>query len=126
MQVDNDFASSLFTAIRSSDMTLPESRPSSNLCDDCEDFRKRIWNMSFNKTYPTHQLRHRAEVKACDLCGLLWSACERHSFTKHPVVRFERKDSSLRINGVGPQVLSIFRSPGELRSRRVDGESERR
>ncbi|KAK0613670.1 hypothetical protein B0T14DRAFT_499110 [Immersiella caudata] len=109
--VDNKFASSLFATMKSSKIALPESQLSSNLCEECKDLRKRIWIMGFNKTYHTDQLRQRAETKICDLCGLLWKACERHRFTEQARVLFERHESSLKINGVGQRALSIFRSP---------------
>jgi hypothetical protein len=57
-------------------------------------------------------LKERSEI--CDFDKMLWEACEKFGGTKNPSVRFERIDSSLRMNGSPyPPVLSICRSPGK-------------
>lgn len=113
-KIDNDFASSVFSAIKNRDgCVVPEARISTKLCVDCKRFRDQLWNPGFNITYSVQELETRANRKECDLCWLLWRTCEPNWGTLFPTIQFERIDSSLRMNGGHLPVLSIFRSSGK-------------
>ncbi|KAF6841818.1 hypothetical protein CMUS01_03421, partial [Colletotrichum musicola] len=53
---------------------------------------------------------------------LLWKTYEKQAEAGLPDVFFERLGSSIRINGTGPPVLSIYRSPGQIKKTWIDGD----
>lgn len=115
--MDNEFASGLFSTFKASSLfDVPEARVSSHLCEECQAVREELWRPAFSVTYDVSKLEVRSKLKECDLCGLFWRTCERHGGTVFPTVQFDSVDSSLRMNGGGHPVLSIFRSP-DLKAR---------
>ncbi|CAM1502343.1 Fc.00g043270.m01.CDS01 [Cosmosporella sp. VM-42] len=86
--------------------TLP--RLSSQLCSSCLELD--FWSPAFSILYQTQELEGKST--ACDLCNLFWTMCKREGATKHPTVQFDRVQSSITLNGGGPPILSIYRSPG--------------
>jgi hypothetical protein len=113
LHVDNDFASGLFSTIKSSDsLEVPQVYESYNPCKECQIVREDLWSPAFSITYDVSKLEARSKSKECDLCGLFWRTCERRGGTTFSTVKFDRIQSSLKMNGGGPPVLSIFRSPG--------------
>ncbi|KAB5582972.1 hypothetical protein GE09DRAFT_1167128 [Coniochaeta sp. 2T2.1] len=115
--VDNEFATKLFTTIKTSqNLGDLSARPSGTLCQQCRDLQDRLWDTTFDKSYQMSDLKARAGAKTCDLCGLVWRTCERRSLTGFATALLERVGSSLRINGTSSINLSIFRSP-DLRTR---------
>ena len=120
--VDNEFASGLFSTFKASSLfDVPEARVSSHLCKECQAVREELWRPAFSVTYDVSKLEARSKLKQCDLCGLFWRTCERHGGTVFPTVQFDSVDSSLRMNGGGLPVLSIFRSPGRSTPTVVSG-----
>jgi hypothetical protein len=111
--VDNRFASELrHISTTSVSDGYAEGHPSSKLCSDCQKFSASVLQPSFSMVYQMVDLEARSKGTQCDLCGLLWRACERHDATKLPNVLLQRVGSSLRMNGMSGGALSIFRSPG--------------
>jgi len=88
------------------------------LCEACRAVRDGIWNPGFAKTYQISSLKERAKAKSCDLCGLMWRACERFELNRqmHANARFERVGSFFKLNDILTPALSIFRSP-DLKTR---------
>jgi hypothetical protein len=110
IHVDNTFASAIISRIKNSaSLTLPELSESASLCSLCQslDF---FGSLGFSIEYSPNDLEERS--KTCDLCGLLWRTCQRNNGNNSSTVRFEKVQSSLRMNGSGPPVLSIYRSLG--------------
>ncbi|KAF2500445.1 hypothetical protein BU16DRAFT_247175 [Lophium mytilinum] len=112
--VDNDFASSLFSSFRKSgSFEVAQPLKLSRLCRECLDMKERLWKPAFSVTYDLPGLRIRSVRKECDLCVLLWNTCERHGGTKYPTVQLEKNKFSkfsLTMNGGEHSVLSIFRA----------------
>jgi hypothetical protein len=112
LQNDNEFASSLFSALKKSDsFHFTEACATSHLCNQCQTIRDRLLLPGFSITYDTTVLAHRSAINECNLCSLLWKTCEQQGHFAYPTVTFERVGSSLRINGSGVPALSIYRSP---------------
>lgn len=111
---DNDIASRVFSAFKAlSGNPLPVPRISTKLCEKCIIFRDRIWNVLFQITYNVRFLEENASAKKCDLCDLLWTACQGNWGSLFTEVTFERSGSFIKMNsGVSP-VLSLSRSPGK-------------
>jgi hypothetical protein len=110
IHVDNTFASAIISRIKeSASLTLPELREPASLCSSCQglDFFQRL---GFSVEYDPNDLEERS--KNCDLCGLFWRTYQRNNGNRSSTVRFEKVQSSLRMNGTGPPVLSIYRSLG--------------
>ncbi|KAF3051863.1 hypothetical protein E8E11_010396 [Didymella keratinophila] len=104
--VDNNFASLISQDLI--DAKKEEKRIAGRLCAQCRDLHAKIPRPSLDITYDISELRRRAQQRECDLCILLWLTCQRHDAARHKTVRFERDQSSLKLNGIGLRVLSIF------------------
>ncbi|KAJ3533867.1 hypothetical protein NM208_g7792 [Fusarium decemcellulare] len=105
--IDNDYAKrtlSLTTSQYTS--ALPVSQ-SSRLCSTCQALRDGLWTPDFSITYESSL----PNADTCDLCRLLLSVCKGRHITKTDRVRFGRDGSTLIVNGYGPPVASILRSP---------------
>jgi hypothetical protein len=89
---------------------LPEPRSSAQLCNLCQslDFFNPV---GFSIEYESTDLEERSS--SCDLCGLFWRTYQRNNPNISSTVRFERFQSSLRMNGRAFPVLSILGSIGK-------------
>ena len=87
-------------AVITSAMSLPAL---ASLCDGCA-------RLDF--AYRTRDLRQRASI--CGLCGMLWDVCQKHGRDRHDEVKFEKYQSTLRMDDGNAPVLSLIRSLGML------------
>ncbi|KAI0095668.1 hypothetical protein GGR51DRAFT_553874 [Nemania sp. FL0031] len=117
--VDNDFATRILDTLGDDEsFQLPATPRPGSLCPDCEATRDGLWSSNFSVTYKTTQLEARARSDKCNLCRLLWKMCQKRGAATFPTVKFDRSESSLKINSDGPAVLSIVRSIGGCRGLR--------
>ncbi|KAF2828919.1 hypothetical protein CC86DRAFT_347492 [Ophiobolus disseminans] len=109
--VDNEFAAKTFERLANGLQSSPSRPPkvTEHLCERCQDFRKNLWSPFFSITYGTHLLSHNAVFRSCDLCTLLWQVCQDNASTRHSSVRFERRESTVKISDGRHPVLSLFR-----------------
>lgn len=112
--LDNEFATKTFERLSDTLHWSPSQllKVTKSLCQNCQDFQAEIWSPLFNITYSTEWLSERAASKSCDLCVLLWQVCQDNASTRHASVRFERRESTLRISDRRFPVLSLFRDHG--------------
>ncbi|KAK0710578.1 hypothetical protein B0T21DRAFT_352758 [Apiosordaria backusii] len=111
--VYNDFATELFE--KSEPVSLPSAtKPSSKLCQDCQDFRHALWNPGFARTYNLLQVKKAYNNQSCRLCRLFWRTLAHSKIkdTQRPnTLLVQRIRSHLKINTSNDLSLSIFRSP---------------
>jgi hypothetical protein len=108
--VDNHFASAVISRIKESPLLmLPEPRESAHLCSSCQSLD--FFNpLGLSIEYDPSDLEEKS--RSCDLCRLFWRTYQRNDGSVSSTVRFEKFQSSLRMNGRGFPVLSISRSIG--------------
>ena len=113
---DNDFAASIFERLVNSDVLSSPSttQVTSHLCDKCHEFEREIWSPFFSMTYETKILYQNAASHTCDLCALLSQVCQDNDCATHSSVKFERRNSTVRMSNIRLPVLSLFRNYGEL------------
>ncbi|SPQ24631.1 1c852c8e-3c27-4064-b4f6-a4ad5c015261 [Thermothielavioides terrestris] len=111
--VDNELAAEIFSAAQrtSAAARQPEVVPSSNLCKTCQTLRDGIWEPAFSQSYQHSHLEAASEARSCDLCGLLWRACQRLHATKASSILVKREGSYIKLNSIPEPALSILRSP---------------
>lgn len=112
--LDNEYAANTFEQLARIGHWSP-SQPSkviAVLCKQCQSFQKEIWSPLFSITYATSLLSQNAKMQNCDLCVLLWQVCKDNVSTRHSQVRFERRDSTVKISDKRFPVLSLFRNYG--------------
>ena len=114
LRSDNDFAAKMFERLTNSGVLASSSpiKVTEHLCDKCQGFRRDLWSPFFNITYETNVLHQNTASRSCDLCALLWQVCQDHASTAHSSVRFERRDSTLRMSNGRLPVLLLFRDHG--------------
>ncbi|CAO2649036.1 Nn.00g099850.m01.CDS01 [Neocucurbitaria sp. VM-36] len=111
-QLDNNFASKLFSALKTSNsFELNDTAVVSRLCARCSEFRDQLWSPGFSMPYHVETLRASANNKECESCILLWQTVHRNGGNNSPSVKFERIGPFLRFGSNGLPVLSIVRSP---------------
>lgn len=106
--VDNEFAKLVLDKLGTQIFRPFEPVPA-RLCSRCRNINFWVGNFTLEES----RTRLHGNSAGCQFCTLLLEICE--TFNTSDVVRFERKESTLRLSDIQPQpVLSIFRSPGEL------------
>jgi hypothetical protein len=96
-------------------------RPASDICGACQnlDFFRSV---GFAVEYKTDELEKLS--RTCDLCSLFWRTYLHNSASESSTVRFEKVQSSLRMNGIAAPVLTLCRSlgtPAQCISKRMLG-----
>lgn len=109
--VDNNFATNVVdnisTAVPSADGT------SSNItCTKCRQLE--FWTPHFSIVDKWDKLE--AGRHTCDFCRIRWQICSHLDRQEFPVLRFNRVQSMLKLNGTDPPALSIRRGRGETYS----------
>ncbi|GKT66528.1 hypothetical protein ColTof3_13867 [Colletotrichum tofieldiae] len=107
---DNQFTQRVFSSNELAALRDEYTAPSSNLCEQCADFRTQLWRPGFDISYTLEHLR---EHHQCDLCKLFWKVCQRQGLTKRTNVIFRREGSSLKVNDSRQPALSIFKGLGK-------------
>lgn len=105
--VDNIFATKLVnvkTECGSSDVTKP-----TNCCTKCQ--RLEFWTPHFSIEDRWEDLEH--GLRICPFCKIRWQLCQHLNREEFPTVRFDRDQSTLKLNKEYPPVLSLRRSPGQ-------------
>lgn len=93
---------------------LDEPRiPSHDLCVSCQMFQSNLLTPGFFVTYNTSELKSRAAVGDCKMCGLLWRTCQRNGVFHAPKIKFERVGPFLRLESHGLPVMTLVHSPGQ-------------
>ncbi|KAH7127606.1 hypothetical protein EDB81DRAFT_809638 [Dactylonectria macrodidyma] len=105
--IDNDFANRVLLSLKDRLLSLPAVSPSSKLCLTCKALREDLWAPDFSIAYDTSLFN----TNTCDLCRLLSRVCQQPDITRSTQIRLERDGSTLIMNGYGPPVASIYRSP---------------
>ena len=111
-QVDNVFASTVLEKVGKETM-YPPSIPPATVCDRCRDLNFTMWGFTFNDTLDNLK----AKSESCDLCRLLWQACQKYKDKVDLTsIRFERYVSTLKLvdDNVSHPLVSIIRSPCKL------------
>lgn len=109
--MDNEFVSQTLSHItQSASIDLPRVQKPARLCKSCDQLD--FWS-PFSTTIEVHVLKESS--LQCELCNLFWNACQKGNSTHLSTVKFERVGSILTMNGSGPPVISIFRSPGKCK-----------
>ncbi|OBT63537.1 hypothetical protein VE03_07019 [Pseudogymnoascus sp. 23342-1-I1] len=113
IEVDNEFASNLFSNLKTTgSFCLPEAQgPRPQLCVECLALRNKLCAPGFSITYNVQELEARSRSNGCNLCGLFWRTCQQNRGAAFTTVKFDSFDSSLRMNGGGVPVLSMFWNP---------------
>jgi len=114
LELDNDFAATLSSRLRSIMGMSPHETPqSAKLCTICRDFQGRLLDAEFAISYATQILRINSEAKSCDLCYLLWQNCRDKLDGGCESVHLQRTGSAIRIRGLKHPVLTVLRSDGK-------------
>jgi len=113
-ELDNDFAATLSSQLRSITGMSPHETPqSAKLCTICRDFQGRLLDAEFAISYATQTLRIHSKAKSCDLCSLLWQNCRDKLNGGFESVHLQRAGSAVRIRGLKHPVLTVLRSDGK-------------
>lgn len=106
--MDNNFAASIVnqvvTAVPAAQVT--SSREYCTICQKLE-----FWTPDFRIVDNWDTLESRRHT--CDFCRMRWEICNHLDREEFPILRFDRDQSMLKLNGRHPPVLSIRRGLGE-------------
>lgn len=110
--VDNKLAAVLFDIYRRyPDPSSLRAEPTRKLCGTCQCSERLLREPVFSEEYNLGTLRYSAEQAKCNLCALLWAACQQTARPPPTTARFDRKGSYIHINSSGGPALSISVTP---------------
>lgn len=112
--IDNKLSATLLSKLDCS--ILKQSPMAVKLCIDCQGFRKRLGDMPAGILYNIQKLQENAKAKACDLCCLLWQACESVVDQKLESIQVRMADSTLSFGQAKNPALVLCQDNGKSTS----------